>query len=436
MNILVSRLLLVFVLLKTGALSAQSNSHLTNNPTGIAFFKGSWKDALAEAKRQNRPIFLDVYTTWCPPCKRMEKEAFPNPQVGTKYNAYFINYQLDAERGEGVAIAKQYIVASYPTALFIAPDGALIHRAVGYGGITAMIAQADHALALPRLKETLAKGDRDYADGRRDLNFLKKYLQTRQTLNRPIHDVLDAYIDALPEPERTTPETITFVAATLQSSDTKAFDFLIRNRPPVLSADPAKQGLAKTIFGALYRALTSDFNQAVATKDEGLLEKVIANSERNMASANPYAVRRDALKQEAANEYRLKFFKQTKNFTKYRAIAGPIVQHQLMTQSVDELGKLDSITAVQLKNAMVFLPDSVRKTIGSTLSDTTMKNRLMSWKVAYSLNEIANTYDELGSSSADWETALTWTERSIALYQTPEYLATRARLLKKLGRRD
>lgn len=119
----------------------------TDEPPGVTFFKGSWKEALAEAKRQNKPIFLDVFTTWCPPCKRMAKEAFPNARIGAKFNVHFINYQLDAEKGEGIAIAKQYAVASYPTALYITPDGGLVHRSVGYGGVNAMMDQADLVLA-------------------------------------------------------------------------------------------------------------------------------------------------------------------------------------------------------------------------------------------------------------------------------------------------
>ncbi|MDX1666390.1 MAG: thioredoxin family protein, partial [Saprospiraceae bacterium] len=38
---------------------------------GIAFFEGTWKEALAAAKEQEKVIFVDAYTTWCGPCKVM-----------------------------------------------------------------------------------------------------------------------------------------------------------------------------------------------------------------------------------------------------------------------------------------------------------------------------------------------------------------------------
>ncbi|QMW00947.1 thioredoxin family protein [Spirosoma foliorum] len=434
MPLLVSRLIFCLLPLLTFSSIAQDATHLAAEPGGISFFKGSWTEVLAEAKRQNKPVYVDIYTTWCPPCKRMAKEAFPNPKVGAKFNVHFINYQLDAERGEGVQIAKQYAVASYPTALYIDPNGTLVHRAVGYPGINGMIDQADHMLALSQLRTTVAKGDRDYVEGKRDPDFLKKYLISLQALNRPIDDVLDAYLDALPEPERATNETIAYLAEKLQSSTTKSFDFLIKNRPSILSSDPAKRNLATPVYRALYRALSNDFKQAELTNDEALLEKVIVNNERNTVSGNPFFVRQEAQKQEAANDYRLKFFRQTKNFAKYRELAGPIAQNQLMSQPLDSLRKLDSTTALRVKTMMVIIPDSIRTKIAAI--DQPANDRLMSWKVSHSLHEIADTYRELGTSAADWEQALAWTERSIALYSAPAYLATYKALQKKLGRHD
>lgn len=153
--------------------SAHSVTPPSSDPPGIAFYNGSWKDVLAEAKRQNKPIFLDLYTSWCPPCGRMAREAFPNPKVGEKYNARFINYQVNAEFGPGIDLARAYAVASYPTVLYIAPNGELMQRSVGYTGINGLLTQADMALAIPKLRKYLARGAkaaRAYSDSLRRLN--------------------------------------------------------------------------------------------------------------------------------------------------------------------------------------------------------------------------------------------------------------------------
>ena len=74
---------------------------------GITFFKGSFNEALAEAKKQNKPLFVDFYATWCVPCKRMAKEVFTLPEVGEYFNSRFISLQIDAEKPENKEIAKQ-----------------------------------------------------------------------------------------------------------------------------------------------------------------------------------------------------------------------------------------------------------------------------------------------------------------------------------------
>ena len=138
-----------------------------DEPAGIQFFTGSWQQALAEAKRQNKPLFVDVYANWCPPCRRMAREAFPSAKVGVKYNTRFINYRIDAELGAGVDLARSYAVTSYPTLLYVAPNGELMQRSVGYGGINALLTLADMALAIPKLRQYLAKAAMANADSLR-----------------------------------------------------------------------------------------------------------------------------------------------------------------------------------------------------------------------------------------------------------------------------
>lgn len=131
-----------------------------DEPVGIRFFSGSWQQVLAQSRIQNKPVYVDFHTSWCPPCRRMAREAFPNSQIGAKFNEHFINYQVDAEVGEGVNLAKTYGVASYPTALFITPSGELVHRAVGYAGVNAMLQQADMVLAMPKIRRSRSRKNR------------------------------------------------------------------------------------------------------------------------------------------------------------------------------------------------------------------------------------------------------------------------------------
>lgn len=102
---------------------ASDNQEIAKEKKGISFFKGSWKEALAKSKKENKPVFVDIYATWCGPCKMMSRLVFTQKDVGEFYNENFINVKVDAEKGEGRAIARKYNVRAYPTLLYVDGDG-------------------------------------------------------------------------------------------------------------------------------------------------------------------------------------------------------------------------------------------------------------------------------------------------------------------------
>ncbi len=90
-----------------------------------------WADALDKAQNAGKVIFLDGYTSWCAPCKKMEKEVFTRPEVANYFNQKFINVKYDMESPQGEALKEEYGVKVFPTYLFITPDGREVHRIVG-----------------------------------------------------------------------------------------------------------------------------------------------------------------------------------------------------------------------------------------------------------------------------------------------------------------
>jgi thioredoxin 1 len=99
---------------------------------GIQFESSSWNEVLKLAKKENKLIFLDMYASWCGPCKRLKSKTFPNEKVGAFFNKNFINYAIDAEKGEGVQLAGKYNITGYPTLLFVNGKGQLVARTMGY----------------------------------------------------------------------------------------------------------------------------------------------------------------------------------------------------------------------------------------------------------------------------------------------------------------
>lgn len=138
------------IMLLTALLAFIGSVALAQNDQGIKFEKGTFAEILAKAKAQKKLVFMDVYASWCGPCKRMAAEVFTQKKVGDYFNATFVNAKFDAEVGEGRTIAARYGVNAYPTFLLLNGDGKLVGKMVGGSPADEFIRQ---------VKELKAKAD-------------------------------------------------------------------------------------------------------------------------------------------------------------------------------------------------------------------------------------------------------------------------------------
>ncbi len=141
---------------------------------GIIFEHGTFTEALAKAKAENKFVFMDCYTTWCGPCKVLAKNVFPQPEVGEVFNEQFVNLKVDMEKGEGIELAKKYEIKAYPTLLFMDADGKVVHKVVGGTDVDGLIEHAGIAADPSKQIEALHK---KYADGERNVTFLSEYIK-------------------------------------------------------------------------------------------------------------------------------------------------------------------------------------------------------------------------------------------------------------------
>lgn len=134
---------------------------------GIVFQNSTWQQALAQARAEQKLVFVDAYTQWCGPCKAMAAKTFTDSAVAAQYNAQFVNLKIDMEAGEGPMLARRYGVQIFPTLLFVRSDGVVAHRAVGYHGPTEFAAlgrlAADTSANLLALNDRYELGDRSPA---------------------------------------------------------------------------------------------------------------------------------------------------------------------------------------------------------------------------------------------------------------------------------
>nr|WP_315025867.1 redoxin domain-containing protein [uncultured Chryseobacterium sp.] len=117
------KIVLSFLVLLGISFNAQSN--------GINFQKIDLETAKKIAAKENKLIFIDLYTTWCGPCKLMAKKTFTDPTIGEMFNKNFVNIAIDAEK-EGIDLVKEFKVVNYPSFLFLDSRGKLVQYDFGY----------------------------------------------------------------------------------------------------------------------------------------------------------------------------------------------------------------------------------------------------------------------------------------------------------------
>ncbi len=60
------------------------------------------EEAQAQAKKVPKPLMIDVYTTWCGPCKMLDARTFSDPRLAEYVNRNFYPVKFNAESGTPV----------------------------------------------------------------------------------------------------------------------------------------------------------------------------------------------------------------------------------------------------------------------------------------------------------------------------------------------
>ncbi len=116
----------------------------------------SMNEALEAQKEEPRKIFMDAYTTWCGPCKMLDKNTFTNKDVIEYINENYYAVKFNAEGNEEVTykgkefknpdfdpnkkkgrnsthqLAMAMRVTGYPSLVFFDEEANLIAPIAGY----------------------------------------------------------------------------------------------------------------------------------------------------------------------------------------------------------------------------------------------------------------------------------------------------------------
>lgn len=115
----------------------------------------TFNEAIELQKKNPKPIFMDVYTDWCGPCKMLDKQTFQNADVAKFVNENYYAVKFNGEGKETITyqghtfenpkyvegksgrnavhdFTKALKVNAYPTMLFFDKEGNLVQPLKGF----------------------------------------------------------------------------------------------------------------------------------------------------------------------------------------------------------------------------------------------------------------------------------------------------------------
>ncbi len=231
---------------------------------GIAFKKDNWQSIKNKAKAENKLIFVDVYTTWCGPCKKMDKQVFSSEKVGNFYNANYVAFKIDAEKGEGLAFAKQYEIASYPSLLILDGNGKQINKNKGFLNIEDFLKFGQETLSA---EEVFVAAQSLYNKGSRDPKLVLNYITLLRGRNLPTEKVALEYFNTIEKKNWTSPENLQFITQYINSPFNDVTEHLAENKEPIESVGPQSK-----VYLTLFEIYNNHINTTVA-KNKSLKEE-------------------------------------------------------------------------------------------------------------------------------------------------------------------
>lgn len=193
--------------------------------SGIEFEQLSLKEGLQKAQAEGKLVFIDVYATWCGPCKMLSKSTFKDNDLGEFMNEHFINLKLDGEKSDGESLMIDFDLNAYPTMLFLTPDRELLTKVEGFVDAESLLTEAN-AAKFPENTRIFKLKER-FENGERDEEFLEELIHESLLEGKEFEDILKEYKTLFPELDlKEEAEFIVFCADEDKLDDSNVQEFL------------------------------------------------------------------------------------------------------------------------------------------------------------------------------------------------------------------
>ncbi len=232
---------------------------------GINFQDLTLEEGLAKAKMENKQVFIDVYATWCGPCKYLSNNIFVDEDLGEFMNENFVSLKLDGEKGDGLQLMNEFSLDSYPTMLFLNSEMDLLKKIVGVVGAE-QIEEAGNAVMHPE-ETVIYQLEQKYKAGNRDRDVLAAYAVELLNADREMEAIVDEFLEKYPEPDLEDENEFLVFCLGVVDRDHASMNAFLGNL----------EGLAEIhgdfVMTKLNMILLSIVNDAIEAKDQSTMAK-------------------------------------------------------------------------------------------------------------------------------------------------------------------
>lgn len=197
------------------------------NVKEVIFEPLTWEQALEKSKRTGKPVFLDAYTTWCKPCKLMDREVFTDSTLARFFNTNFVNLKMDMETREGKRLVEKYEIKGYPTLLFANGEGEVLSYELGYKSAEELLAMGKEVLKKKKEQKNASMRER-FLENPCELKTAE-YIYLESDLEKK-DSLVQLHIACIHENERFSKENLEFLLSLAISPDDTAYKFFQSHR--------------------------------------------------------------------------------------------------------------------------------------------------------------------------------------------------------------
>ncbi|TRZ42413.1 thioredoxin family protein [Robertkochia solimangrovi] len=339
---------------------------------GIDFKHMPFEDALTQAKAEDKLIFIDFYTEWCGPCKKLAAGPFKEEGNGEFYNKHFISLKLDAEK-EGKGAALRYHVTAYPTLIFVNGDGEIVHQTVGITVGDDMIGFGKEAMNASNAKYSWAKLQEMFPEKQDDEVFLKLYMEKMEEFGADPSPGIDAWLKVQTEFTETDPEMM---------------EFLMKRQYEIYVGTKAEEIYNTNLDH--YLSLSNEYQRKNLTRlRRSMLLRSVKKARRN-EDAEMMRVIIDRLQQydikprseDDINTFKMDLYRFSNDYDSFKRLA---------EKYVDSLIQLKSIRAIKKEDADYYALYSKNKEFGQNPTTDVMLQKYKEGRIASDIVELIVT---------------------------------------------